>query len=220
MATANSARIIIRALCSKAHSRATAAVRGSLDDVAVKRLAAQEKVSRDRQVVADRLKGLTWTTVAKRHGLSERHCREIVEQWRASRPALDELDPLELIREALERREVLVEELALLAEKSKHDAVRLGALKEKRAALNDHTNLLIACGILPRSLGRVAVEIDVHRLTQHILAVFDRHGVEQAARRELVEVLRGGTGQSLWNGPDVSANGASASTPRGIGPAE
>src|SRR5438034_3468313 len=63
----------------------------------------------------------------RRHTLSERHCREIVEQWRLPQPALGELDPLELVREALERRESLVEELALLAEKSRHDAVRLGA---------------------------------------------------------------------------------------------
>jgi hypothetical protein len=81
-------------------------------------------------VVADRLRGLTWPTIAQRHGLSERHCREILEQWRLSQPALDELDPLELVQEALEQRAMLVEELALLVEKSKHDAVRLGALRK------------------------------------------------------------------------------------------
>ncbi len=181
------------------------------------RLSAQKKVERDRQVVADRQRGLTWPTVAERHSLSERHCRQIVAQWRSSRPGLAELDPLELAQEALDRQETLVEEYALLSETSRHDAVRLGALKAKHAALNDHTSLLIACGLLPR-LGRVAVEIDVRRLTQHILSVFDRHGVDQAARRDLVEVLRGGTSPARWNGPDANPNGVSASARRGDQP--
>jgi hypothetical protein len=186
----------------------------------VKRLAAQEKVDRDRQVVADCLRGLTWATIAQRHGLSERHCREIVEQWRVSQPALDQLDPLELIQEALERRETLIEEFALLAEGSNHEAVRLGALKARHAALIDYTGLLIACGLLPPSLGQAAVEIDVHRLTQHILDVFDRYGVDEAARRDLVELLRGGTGARPWSGQTQAQDGASTSATRGIGPAE
>jgi hypothetical protein len=35
-------------------------------------------------------------------------------------------------------------------------------------ALVEYTNLLAACGLLPRSLGRVAVEIDVHRPIQQM----------------------------------------------------
>jgi hypothetical protein len=186
----------------------------------VQRLTAQEKVGRDRQVVADRLRGLTWSTIAQRHALSERHCREIVEQWRVSQPALDELDPLELVQEALERREALIEEFALLAERSKHEAVRLGALKARHAALIDYTGLLMACGLLPRSLGRAAVEIDVRRLTQHILDVFDRYGVDEAARRDLVELIRGGAGPPPWNGRIQAQDGDSTSATRGIGPAE
>ena len=39
------------------------------------RLTAQRKVERDAAVVRDRARGLTWPTIAARHGLSERQCR-------------------------------------------------------------------------------------------------------------------------------------------------
>jgi hypothetical protein len=58
----------------------------------------------------------------------------------------------------------------------------------------------------------------VRRLTQQILAVFEQHGVDEAARRDLVEVLREGTSPSQWNGSDAGLSGASISARRGISP--
>jgi hypothetical protein len=37
-------------------------------------LTAQRKVERDAAVVRDRARGLTWATIAERHGLCEREC--------------------------------------------------------------------------------------------------------------------------------------------------
>jgi hypothetical protein len=182
----------------------------------MKRLPAQRKVDRDREIIADRLRGLIWPTISQRHQVSERHCREIFQQQRQSQPTLAELDPLQLVEEALQRREALIEELALLAERSRHDAVKLGALKAQHAALVDHTGLLIACGLLPRSLGRIGIQIDVQRVTQQVIALFDRYGVDQEARRELVELLTQGASRSQATARDRSWNGGSISAGRGI----
>jgi hypothetical protein len=67
-------------------------------DPSVKTTAA-EKVKRDARVVADRARGLRWTTVAERNGLSETQVRNT---WRQRRSAEDfgSLRPAEVVDEA------------------------------------------------------------------------------------------------------------------------
>ncbi len=161
------------------------------------RLAARDKVERDALVVADRARGLTWPTISARHGLCERQCREVVRAHRASGPALDEHDPLEEVQEALEQLESLVEQLALVVESSKHDAVRLGALKAQLAASGQRLALMQAVGILPRTLGLLRQDADIYRVGDILLAVFDRHDVSLEARQEVLAALQAGL---VWQG--------------------
>ncbi|MBA2637440.1 MAG: hypothetical protein H0U79_04330 [Solirubrobacterales bacterium] len=170
------------------------------------RLPALEKVERDARVAADRACGLSWRTISARHGLGERQCREVVRAHRASGPALDEHDPVEVVQEALEQLESLVERLALVAETSRHDAVRLGALKARLAPSAQRLSLLQAVGILPRSLGLLRDDIDLRRMGEAISAIFDRHGVPFKAEENFLAALeservwRGGSAREIHNG--------------------
>ncbi len=76
---------------------------------------AVDKVRRDEQIIAERARGLTWPTIARRHGLSERQCRNI---WsaRPGRVSCRDLTDLEArVDEALEGYDAAIEDLAMLA---------------------------------------------------------------------------------------------------------
>ena len=149
-----------------------------------KRLSAAEKVSRDSRVVADRVRGLTWVTIAQRHELSERHCRELWSEYRANQPSSSSVDPVAAAEEMLERFEAVVEDAALLSEATANDAVKVAAIKLRLAGLKDQLELRMALGLLP-PLRRLEQELDIRQLTRAILQVFERHEVPLEAQRSL-----------------------------------
>jgi hypothetical protein len=159
---------------------------------------AREKIVRDNQIVASRMRGLSWATVAATYGLSERQCQTILEDYRASHPRLRERDPIEILDDMLDRYESAQEELALVSATTKHDATRVGAIRTRLDVLAAQANLLMLVGVLPRDLGQLRQDLDVRDLAQKTLAVFDAHNVPVEAKRELLLVLNGnGHPQSL-----------------------
>ena len=141
--------------------------------------------------VADRARGLKWSTVAARHGLTERRCQEIVKEQRGARPGLVERDPVAEVEEALDQYEDLIEQFALLAETSSHDGVKLGALKAQLRALAERLNLMRAVGVLPADLGLIDTEVNFRRTTEVFLGVLNRHVRDVvAAEDDLLEGLR------------------------------
>jgi hypothetical protein len=151
---------------------------------------AREKVKRDCEIVADRARGLTWRTIAARHGLSERQCRTV---WAERRPPLAEAlegDLVAALEEALAGLDAVIEDCALLAERTANDAVRLGAIKARMAAMGERFSLLRACGLLPHDLGLWRQEIDLASLMRTMDEVFERHDVSTEALADLGEALR------------------------------
>ena len=157
---------------------------------------AREKTNRDNQIVAARMRGLLWATIAATHELSERQCQQILEDYRANHPRLRQRDPLELLDELLDGYQGAQEELAEISATSNHDATRVGAIRTRLDARVAQTNLLMLVGVLPRNLGQLRHDVDVQELARQTLAVFDRHGVSIEAKRELLLALRA-NGHSL-----------------------
>jgi hypothetical protein len=156
-----------------------------------RRLRANEKVTRDRAVVIDRLNGLSWPIVAQRNGLRERQCRAIFTEWRSQeKSTLDERDPVEWLEEALDRYEAIISRLALTAEVADNDAARVGALRAQMDAMSRQTELLVASGLLPRNLGVVKYQTDVRRAGKVIHDVLVAHGVSEEALLEIRDCLR------------------------------
>jgi hypothetical protein len=79
------------------------------------RMNAREKIGRDNEIVAARMRGLSWATIAAKYELSERQCQQILADFRASHPRLRERDPIEIVDDMLERYEAAQEELALVS---------------------------------------------------------------------------------------------------------
>jgi hypothetical protein len=122
-----------------------------------KRLSAQAKVQRDRQIVSDRARGLRWETIANRHDLTTRQCQSI---WRSSQAeAVEVEEPLRSVDDVLGQIEAAIEEAAVLSESTANDSIRLGAINTRLKALTQKVAFMQACGLLPRDLGLVRNEI-------------------------------------------------------------
>jgi hypothetical protein len=152
---------------------------------------AAEKVKRDARIVADRARGMQWSTIAKTHRLSETQARNI---WRQRRLAEDfrTLRPAEVVDEAVAQLEAMIEELAELAATTHNDAVRLGAIKARAATLHQKIELLWALGRVPIA-PRLRWEIGMEATANTVLAIFDRYGVPDAATQDLIDGLRSDT---------------------------
>ena len=144
---------------------------------------------RNADVVRARARGLGWDAIATRFELSERQCRRILGDYRASRPRLHEIDPIEAIEQALECYDGAIEELALLAERTKHDAVRLGAIKSRLDALGSKLSLMSATGLMP-DFHHLRVEVDVQRVVDTVARVLSVHAVPRDTQMAIAQTLR------------------------------
>jgi hypothetical protein len=169
-------------------------------------VSANAKADRDRRIVADRAAGLTGATVAARNGLAERQCRNVVAKHREEQPPPWEHDPVEVLPGQLEQLDALIERLALVAEQSAHDAVRLGELKAQLTALKQRRELLQATGLMPRNLGLIVQEIDMRRVTDDAVRVLKQHDVSRELVDDLVAALRS---HSAWRRRIAAASNGS-----------
>lgn len=161
---------------------------------------AEAKVRRDAQIVADRARGLQWATISARYGLSERQCREIWKTYRATKREIFDERPEDAIIDVVASIDAVIEDLALVAESAKHDAVRLGAVKARLAAIRQRAEVLCAVGVLPEP-AHFAALVEYDRVIETIMGVFRENGVEDHVYAALATALRG------CGAPEPVANG-------------
>jgi hypothetical protein len=147
--------------------------------------------------VADGARGLTWSTIEARHGVSEGQCRTIWAE-RLREVSAEPVDVREALREAVAQLDAAIEDCALLAEATKNDAVRLGAIRARLTAMAERGELLRLSGLLPFDERAVRTEAELRDINDMILALFDRYGVGDDAKRELEEGLEASL--AGWNG--------------------
>jgi len=153
------------------------------------RLQAAEKARRDERIVADRARGLRWSTIAQKHNLSERQAREVWRE-RLSAEHLESLDGRDAIAEALLQIEAAIEDLALLAQTTNNDPVRLGAIRARLDAMGDRVTPLRVGGYLPRTWRDAMVEANFRTMSENIVEVLEKHGVFNAVAGDLLAALR------------------------------
>lgn len=164
------------------------------------KLPATEKAARDRQIVADRLKPLSWAAIGAKHNLDPSTCKRVFYEWRRSvKPGTDlqGKDPIEIVWESVERYENWIEQLTEIAfGPETQESVRVGAINAQMTAQQKLTELLQATGILPKQLGKLRIEADVRYVAQAILQVFEEEGVDARVRERVVGVIRGASSRN------------------------
>ena len=149
----------------------------------------RERADRAGRIVEDRARGHTWSWISDHHGLSERHCRRLVAEYRSATPAFAQRDPVEIVEEMFERYEAVIGELTEIAANTTHAATQVGAARQKVAAMESQLALLQAVGVVPQ-WGSLRIEMDVRRVAHVILDSFVRHGVPDHVQQEIIDTLR------------------------------
>ena len=91
--------------------------------------------------------------MAATFGVSERHVRRVLEEYRESRPALHGLDPVEALQDTLDAYHALINEAVELADQAQQESTRLGALKLRLALLDARLRLVPGFGLVPSGVG-------------------------------------------------------------------
>lgn len=167
-----------------------------IEIVTGRRLTARDQARRDDQIIRARMRGVSWPTIAARHGLSERRCQQVMAEYRESHPTARHRSPMELLDEILGGYEAAREDLAEVAATTAHDATRVGAIRTSVAILEAQAGLLTALGVMPR-VRQLALEIDVRALAHRIMGVLNEHDAPGELRDALLRALDGGDGRVL-----------------------
>jgi hypothetical protein len=161
---------------------------GGAKRAAHKYVNSRERASRDAEIIQARARGFSWNTIALRFGVSDRHSRRIVEEYRQSRPSLHQIDPIDTIEAAIASYDQAIEDFAVLAEQTTNDAVRLGAIRSRLDALGAKLALMNATGLMP-DFQRLRVEVDLRRVVDTVVEVFDAHMVPRDAQMAVAQAL-------------------------------
>lgn len=134
------------------------------------RLSARAKLDRDRQIAVDRARGLRWQTIAQRHRLTVRQCQNVFKEQRAESVATE--DPPSVVDEILEQLDALIEEAALLGEKTTNDAVHLGSINSRFKLMETRFRVMQAAGLMP-SMGAIAHELETRAFVRLMIDYLD-----------------------------------------------
>jgi Homeodomain-like domain len=147
-----------------------------------------ERAQRNLRVVQDRARGLSWTRIGDRHGISDRQARRIVTEYRRAGPGLREYDPVEIVEEVLDAQEAALDDLAVLAETTTNPSVELGAIKTKLAVHRERLELLGAIGLLP-NMGQLRIEIDLRQIADRLCTVLSAPEVSPELRERIFAAI-------------------------------
>jgi hypothetical protein len=170
---------------------------------------AVETAKKHRQVVLLRLEGRTWPEVSAEVGLALRTCQEAYKAWAdEDKHELMGEDPEAVVHEHLAGfRKLRADAAAVYLEAAGFEipgkdgapsvkvgmnpSARVGALRLIADLRQKEIDLRQETGLLPRDLGRLAVQVDVRHWTNVIVGVLEKHGVPPEGLDEVMALLEG-----------------------------
>lgn len=151
----------------------------------------EERIQRDAQIVAARMRGLSWGQISATYGVSERRCREIHKAYREEHKTLRHFDPLEIVDDLLEGYQGTIEELAMIAATTAGDNARVGAINSKMVAMEKMSRLLQDIGVLPHDLGQLRVVVDARVVADQIMKVIVEYDLPEEVQEAMLTALQG-----------------------------
>lgn len=156
------------------------------------RLPATSMAQRDEEIVAAKMRGLTWVQISRTYGISASRCKAVHANYREANPTLRHKDPVEIVDDLLEGYQASIEELALISAMSTNANARVGAINSKMVAYGKVSELLQAVGVLPHDLGHLKIEVDARFVAETVVKVMRDNGVSEEVELELARALRTG----------------------------
>jgi hypothetical protein len=93
-----------------------------------------------------------------------------------------------------------IEDLAMLAQATNNDPVRLGAIRARLDAMAQRATLLRLGGYLPATRRAEMVEADIRRMGEDIFKAIEKHQVPDEVVEDLLEALDSPVGPSNGHG--------------------
>jgi hypothetical protein len=129
----------------------------------------RDRADRDARIVASRLRGRTWASIAREFNLTARQAQRIFAAWRTCQPGLGARDSILELEELLAVQTQAIADLAELSEReSVQDSVRVAAIT-RRVEIAERRL------VFQRSFGTLRAEAIARDLLDRFLAVVNRH---------------------------------------------
>lgn len=132
------------------------------------RLTARERADRDARIVAAKLRGRTWPSIATEHDLTPRQAQRIFATWRERQPGLEDRDSVIELEDVLAIQTQAIADLAELAEREVQDSVKV-------AAITRRVEIAERRFICQRSFGALRAEAEARDLLDRFLRSFKTH---------------------------------------------
>jgi hypothetical protein len=139
-------------------------------------------------VIRDKLAGMTWPQIETRHGVKERTGRNWLDRYFAARETAERPAAERLIEEAFAAIEQKIGELAVLAAETRHDNVKLGALKAAADLQAQRLVLLMRTNRLPRQLAAVTAEQALQEMWREFARLAEEFDLPDAYLRALLSL--------------------------------
>lgn len=149
---------------------------------------AGQKVERDARLVADRARGLGWTKLGEKYGITVRQCQNIWADRGPSEPKA-ESDPVAELRDEIDFLDAAIEEYAELAQDTANDSIHLGAIKARVDAQKRRIELKRLYGLLPRD-GEHTLMAEIAELFDIVFLILERRGVGWEIQQEIIDAFK------------------------------
>lgn len=124
---------------------------------------------------------------------------------------------MEVVAETLEAYEAAIEDFTLLAERTDHDSTKLGAIRARLDTYHARIDLMRTIGVLPSDLGYMAVPIDLARIADRLVEVFERVEIPQPVMEQIMEALAPSAALAS-EPPQLAGTSSSSAPPPSFGP--
>lgn len=156
---------------------------------------AGDKLKRDAEVVAKKAMGMRREEIARQHNITVRMVGKIWHDFRNQvRPVVLEEDALDVVLDYLLGLQAVRGEASVIGQSQfAKDQDKLMAWRLIVDTMDKEIALRQATGLLPKSLGRIGIEIDVNYVAEKIVTVLNAHDVPREVTDEILSALGGGT---------------------------
>jgi hypothetical protein len=153
----------------------------------------EQRAARNEAVAAARARGLSWSTVAQRFSLTERHCRRLVQEHRTAAACADQATFRAVVVETIEGLDAAIEDLALVSEQTDHSSAKVGAIRLRAELFERRLDLLIRTGTFQDRLRE-----ETEHVARVIVDYLDRHRIPDVVQKDIMEAVVA----SPWNGSE------------------
>jgi hypothetical protein len=93
------------------------------------------------------------------------------------------------VEATLDAYETAIADLVILAQETRHDSTRLGAIKARLDVYQARNDLLRTIGVLPSDLGELRLAIDLTQIAGRLITLFEHAAIPEPMKAEILDAI-------------------------------